>query len=575
MAFYLAVGIGLVAWSLVSYNFPNLLSQIPLNTFYAPSHKDASIISPQLSTFIRNTLALENINGLSVAVISKEGEPEYHSWGHRTEDGDQVTPDTLFHMASVSKAFCATALGLLIEDFANGNNVTALPSGVAELTWHTRLKDLLPEWELMDEWASERANLRDILSHVSGMPRHDASYGPLDTPLTALTRLKYLRPAFELREQWSYNNIMYMVASHVIATYSGQPYTSFVEERVFSPLGMTSSTFSPTKAEAFGKFTQGWSEDGRRIPECFDENMAFMMAGTGGIISNAVDMAKWVSTWISEGVYDNRTIIPLSVYRNVSYSYSVATDHPTNPGYSIVGYGMGWLRSSYRGHDVVYHTGSLPGLSTLVVFLPTDEIGVTLFANGDNKADSLMLMLNRILDSALRLKSPPTHTKSPSPGDTVTQPSAQNLTLSLDALAGTYTDPGYGSLTLCSPFSASAYCGRVQSKISTVRGDPNTSANDLVAEWPRVWSSHVHMRHQRDLLFELYFSSLYPDGYGKDTTPFEVTGVGPAGGLAEFVVEDGRVVGFGVSGLVGQLTERERTGTTVRDGAEVWFDKEV
>ena len=74
-------------------------------------------------------------------------------------------------MASVSKAFCATALGLLIDDFAHGRNVTALPSGLTELTWHTRLGDLLPEWELMDTWASERANFRDILSHVSGVPR--------------------------------------------------------------------------------------------------------------------------------------------------------------------------------------------------------------------------------------------------------------------------------------------------------------------------------------------------------------------------------------------------------------------
>ena len=81
------------------------------------------------------------------------------------------TFQTLFHMASVSKAFCSTALGLLIDDFANGRNVTALPPGLTELTWHSRLRDLLPEWVLMDTWASEKANLRDILSHVSGIPR--------------------------------------------------------------------------------------------------------------------------------------------------------------------------------------------------------------------------------------------------------------------------------------------------------------------------------------------------------------------------------------------------------------------
>ena len=81
-----------------------------------------------------------------------------------------------------------------------------------------------------------------------------------------------------------------MVGSHVIETYSGQSYTSFVEERIFAPLGMTSTTFSPAEAEASGKFTQGWTQQGRRLPECFDEETAISMAGPGGVISNAVDM---------------------------------------------------------------------------------------------------------------------------------------------------------------------------------------------------------------------------------------------------------------------------------------------
>lgn len=163
---------------------------------------------------------------------------------------------------------------------------------------------------------------------------------------------------------------MYMVAVHVVTTYSGQSYTSFVEERIFAPLGMTSSTFSLAKAEASGKLTQGWTEEGRRVPWRFDAETATLIAGPGGVISNAVDMVglytpfsafrlhscmlqtKWISTWINEGIHDNQTIFPVSVYRNATYSYTVATDHPTAPGRSIVGHGMGWGRSSYRGHDV-------------------------------------------------------------------------------------------------------------------------------------------------------------------------------------------------------------------------------
>lgn len=66
-------------------------------------------------------------------------------------------------------------MGILIEDFAQGRNVTPLPSGLSSFTWDTKVQDLFPgkesEWQLMDHWANEKADIRDILSHVSGLPR--------------------------------------------------------------------------------------------------------------------------------------------------------------------------------------------------------------------------------------------------------------------------------------------------------------------------------------------------------------------------------------------------------------------
>lgn len=100
MAFYLAIGVGLVAWPLVSYNYPSLFSHIPFGTLHARVDK-GNVITPQLSTFIEETLALENITGLSVAVVPKYAETEYHTWGYRTEDGDEVTPDVRHPPVSV------------------------------------------------------------------------------------------------------------------------------------------------------------------------------------------------------------------------------------------------------------------------------------------------------------------------------------------------------------------------------------------------------------------------------------------------------------------------------------------
>ncbi|KAI6121289.1 beta-lactamase/transpeptidase-like protein [Pisolithus sp. B1] len=539
-------------------------------------------ITPEVAAFVRDMMDASNITGVSVAVVPKNGEPELKAWGYRSEDGEKMTSDTLFHMASISKAFCATALGILIDDFANGRNVTALPPGLTELTWHTKVKDLLlGEWQLIDEWASERANLKDILSHVTGVPRHDFSYGPYDTPLDVIRRLRHLKPAFELREQWSYSNIMYITAAYIVSQYAGQPYTSFVKERIFVPLDMASSTFSPREAAASGKYTQEWTKEGRLIPDCLTEEIAFTRAGAGGIISNAVDMSKWISMWLNEGTYKGKLIIPASVYHNTTSSYAVYLDHPVDPYSSIGGYGLGWHRQSYRGYDLVAHTGGIPGVSTLASFLPHAEFGVLVFANGGDQDASVMSIALHIVEAVLRLeKSNPSRrllsdSRKPSLKPTNDGPTLWNMSLPLNDFAGTYTNLGYGTIMLCSPNDSSSYCSGVRADfaaIDGVHGGPSV-ATELLAAWPRVWSSHVRAQHVQGTIFNLYMTRLFPKGYGKDPTPFETAKIGASAVTAEFVFEDGKVIGFGVSGLVGRQTEHARLGATVQERAEVWFDR--
>ncbi|KAG9311212.1 hypothetical protein JVU11DRAFT_8288 [Chiua virens] len=143
-------------------------------------------------------------------------------------------------------------------------------------------------------------------------------------------------------------------------------------------------------------------------------------------------------------------------------------------------------------HQIVYHGGTVPEVSTLVSFLPTDGIGVTLFAN-----------------------------------------------------ASTYANLGYGSFTLCSPSCALPYCDRIRSDFAIVDSAQGTpSSNDLLAEWLHIRSSRLRMRHQQGPLFDIYFTTLHPEGYGKDTTLFETGGIGTTKGLAEFVVQDGEAVGL-------------------------------
>ncbi|KAA1476004.1 beta-lactamase/transpeptidase-like protein [Dentipellis sp. KUC8613] len=552
-------------------------------------HKNA--ITPELSKYIDEALRSDTIPGLALGVFHADGESEFGTWGNKTEDGEAMSTDTLFIMASCSKAFLSASIGILMDDYAHGRNATLLPAGVTTFNWDTKVKDILPgEWGLMDEWADAKASFRDILSHRSGVPRHDFSYGPQDSAKDVVRRMKYLRPAFELREKWSYNNLFYMLGAHLISKYTGS-YTQFVQDRIFDPLNMTSSTFSPGKAASSGKLTQTWTTFGRRIPVWFTEENAELSSGPGGIISNIKDLEHWVRTLMNHGVdpRTNRTIIPRSVFDVVTTAQAIVHGEGSAVT-SISGYGMGWGRSSYYGHDIIEHSGGIPGISTLVTFLPAEGLGFVILTNADTKSFTYNDLPQRIVrdvfghsehkpEDLVPQRAPHT-TSSPESSQLYPTRNRQDSHIPLDAYAGTYGNAGYGSLTLCAPSSTSAPCAKVLAEFDAIDAAGGWSARfngsaQLFASWERLWSSHLRLVHLSGNKFAMFPTSLFPQGYGRDTTPFETSdallrdlGGEPA---VEFVVgANGKVVGGGLNGLVEQVGKKEGT---VEETAEAWFEK--
>ncbi|KZT23833.1 beta-lactamase/transpeptidase-like protein [Neolentinus lepideus HHB14362 ss-1] len=561
--------------------------QVPLNTADASAHGRTTreIINPQLYSAIQDIVKAQNLSGLSVGLVRPGGKTELKTWGIKTDERDAMTSDTLFNLASCSKAFAAASIGILMDDYALGKNSTPLPPGLKEFNWNTKVKDILPgEWQIMDSWASEKANIRDILSHVSGLPRHDYSYGPYDSPKDTVLRMKHLRPAYELREHWHYNNQMYVTASYIISKYAGS-YMTFVKERIFKPLNMTSTTFSPKEAIASGKVTATWTHKGRRIPFWFTEDVIELQAGAGGVTSSAEDMVKWLGLLLNKGVHPktNETIISFSAFNEITTAHIVTDGKAPNPNLSVAGYGMGWWRQSYRGHEFVYHSGAIPGFSTRTVFLPSDGLGMVILLNVDEKASVHTELSFKLMDSFFSISEvdPYSYLNSDaqvnSDEPTASSPPYESSTeqsTDLSSLSGTYSNPGYGAFTVCDPSSTSLYCSEVLADFAAVDSViGGVSGAYLYAAWPRIWSTHLRFIHRRDNEFELIFTALFPKGYGPDLTPFETTETGEGQGRAEFVVENGKVIGFGLFGLIGEETERDRLGGSVQQRAEAWFTR--
>ncbi|KAI0374179.1 beta-lactamase/transpeptidase-like protein [Pilatotrama ljubarskyi] len=555
-------------------------------------------------------MARSNVPGLAVGVVRVNGpgsvETEFGSWGIMSEDGRNVTEDTLFSIGSCSKAFLALSMGILMDDFRRGRNATTLPSGVSEFTWDTRISDLLPggEWALADEWATKEATVADALSHVTGLPRHDFAWNAEDSTLDIVKRLRHLKMTHGLRMKWNYNNQMYILGAHIISKFAGMHYSAFAKERILEPLGMDATTFFPYEAERSGNFSHAWSDTGRRIPFWLNPNGTDfdMMAGPGGVISSTRDMSKWISALL-HGVNDLRPDPPLGPISDLTEARAVTYGRSPAPGWSVQTYGLGWMRTTYHDNELLWHTGAIPGHRAIVGLLPRESAGVVALVNSDDPLSLHVYVALNLLHSILGLPllpEPPEQVLSDVPPgfvpfdaeiakyirkDTALEAlqndessAAVNL-VPLVAYAGTYANLGYGNFTLCSTSTDGDYCDDVRAAFRLTHNDTLKPA--LLAEWPRLLATHLRLEPlpTSGVHFWMTPHFIFPDGYGENTTAFDYELFPPGYEiLVQCVRRDhdhpvyGPIEGCGVF-LSWKSYVGKKPGLHVREQADVWFEK--
>jgi hypothetical protein len=232
-----------------------------------------------------------------------------------------------------------------------------------------------------------------MLSHRTGITRHDGIWYKSDfTQKELYERLKYLEPTEAPRSVFLYNNMMYAGAGYVIELLSGKPWETFVRERILTPLGMTSTTFTiadMTKGpEPAVPFTE--KRDNTEIYSIPYYSDAIGVAPAGAINSSISDMSHWLIALMNDGRYNGKQVIPRNALRQ-TIAPSIALP---NTGLEVRGwgelinsaYGMGRWTASYRGHLIAYHGGDLPGFHSQVSMMPYDSIGVIVFVVGDHAA---------------------------------------------------------------------------------------------------------------------------------------------------------------------------------------------
>lgn len=315
---------------------------------------------------------LFEVPGAAVAVVHDGKVLLQEGFGLRDVDGDApVTPDTAFALASVTKAFTAAGVGALVDD--------------GLIDWDEPVRRYLADFELVDPVATERITVRDLLCHRSGLPRHDyVWYGnDYDTRASVVARLRHLQPSKDFRTNWQYNNLMFMTAGHLCEVMTGGSWEDLLRTRLFAPMAMSSTCFSPVEAAALTDVALPYAERAGevvRIPYSPERGLS---GPAGTIYSTLTDMLAWLRVNLNGGRLDDTEVLTPATVRELHAPQMVMPEAQLFPETRDYAYGLGWHVGTYRGHKLVHHGGNIDGFTSLVTMLPEDGVGVVYLSNKD------------------------------------------------------------------------------------------------------------------------------------------------------------------------------------------------
>lgn len=398
--------------------------------------------------------------GIAVGVI-QDGEVVYTRTSGETiaGTGQPITPDTLFKIASNSKAMTASVLARLVD--------------AGKLRWDDPVTKHLPQFRMHDPWVTRHMQVRDLLIHNSGLPEGagDLMLWPEPNDFQRahiIAGLAHLKPERSFRSGYAYDNLLYVVAGEVAAAAGGAPYETLVRREVFEPLGLQRCHVGRIDRDEVGDIAQPHMREGDgNVVIRADEPVipAITSAAAGGIRCSLRDMLTWAQAWLSptpaqrdwlsqeqrKAMWTAHMPMPISARRSEwddSHFYA---------------YGYGWRLSDIHGVWSVSHTGTLAGMYSVLHLLPESRSGFVVMINGSG--DAARTVLDQVLVEELiaaeagrpgqgrtvqqvadALAAEPVSPDSVAPDTSERRPAPP---AELGARLGQYRDPWFGEVSIC------------------------------------------------------------------------------------------------------------------------------
>lgn len=334
----------------------------------------------EIEKTVRKAMKTFNVPGIALAIVKDDKLVMSKGFGVRKMGSkDKVNPDTLFGIASNTKAFTAAALAILADD--------------GKLNWDDKVSDHLPSFKLHDPYVTREFTIRDMLSHRSGLGlgAGDLMIWPTSniTNDEIIKRMRYLKPVSSFRSEYAYDNLMYVMAGEIVAKVSGMSWHDFVRSRILKPLGMMDTRMSHSR---IGKDNRNVASahapiDGVLGPVGGDFLEKFSSAGS--IASSVNDISKWMKVQLRGGLLSSKGGVEKWLFSE-SQNREMWSPH-TLQGISAFSeemnrthfraYGLGWGLNDHHGYKMVSHTGGIMGMVSQVVLIPELELGMVVLTN--------------------------------------------------------------------------------------------------------------------------------------------------------------------------------------------------
>jgi len=409
-----------------------------------------------LDQWVARAMKTFDVPGIALAIVKDDAVVVAKGYGvRRLGDPAPVDAKTLFGIASNTKVFTATALGLLVEE--------------KKIEWDAPVIRYLPGFAMWDPYVTRELTVRDLLVHRSGLDlgAGDLLWWPASTydRKEIARRLRYIEPATSFRTAYAYDNVLYLVAGELIETISGQSWEDFVGSRILAKVGMTGSNVRHSAAAAGGNVAATHAPiDGKVRPIApFDSDNT---NPAGGINSSAEDMAKWLRVQLARGqLSDGSRLFSEATARQLATIVTPlpASDPPPELAplkANFRGYALGLDIRDYRGHKLVTHTGGLPGYVSRVAMIPDANVGIAVLTNQESSQafDAITFrILDHFLDAPafdwidalakIRAQMQAAE-KQAAARDAAARDTASRPSLPLAKYAGTYRDVWYGDITI-------------------------------------------------------------------------------------------------------------------------------